>query len=57
VDKYADEGVEQIEDIGILRIQPFSEFGTPMQIIEEFGGKEKYLEAVRELESEIYEAG
>ncbi|OGV54121.1 MAG: restriction endonuclease [Lentisphaerae bacterium GWF2_50_93] len=54
VEKYADQGIEHIEDIGILRIQPFSDFGTPMQIIEEFGGKAGYLDAVRELEGEIY---
>ena len=57
LDKYADEGVEHIEDIGILRIQPFSELGTPMQIIKEFGGKEKYLQSLRELEKEIYDVG
>ena len=39
LDKYADEGVGHIEDIGRLRIQPFSAFGTLMQIIKEFGGR------------------
>lgn len=33
-----------------------SELGTPVEIIESFGGKEKYLEAVKELESLIYRA-
>jgi len=54
LDKYADEGVEPIEDMGILRIQPFSEFGTPVEIIKEFGGKEQYLAAVKDLEKYIY---
>ena len=54
LDKYADEGVEHMEDIGILRIQPFDEFGSPLQIIGEFGGKPHYLDAVRGLECELY---
>ncbi|MFA6294303.1 MAG: DEAD/DEAH box helicase family protein [Victivallales bacterium] len=57
VDKYADEGVAQIEDMGILRVQPFSDFGTPMQILQEFGGKEQYLKALKELEGQIYGTG
>jgi type I site-specific restriction endonuclease len=54
LDKYADEDVEHIEDIGILRIQPFNDLGTPVQIISEFGGKDQYLKAVKELEEHIY---
>ncbi len=54
LDKYADEGVQHIEDIKILRINPFDKFGSPMQIISEFGKKEDYLKAVNELEEQIY---
>ncbi|GBD97780.1 MAG TPA: DEAD/DEAH box helicase [Nitrospirae bacterium] len=54
LDKYADEGVQHIEDIKVLRINPFDKFGSPMQIISEFGKKEDYLKAVSELEDEIY---
>ena len=54
LDKYADEGVEPIEDMGILRIQPFSKFGPPMEIVKEFGGKDQYIKAVKELEEYIY---
>lgn len=56
LDKYADYGIESIEDINVLRIKPFDEFGTPMEIIELFGGRENYLEAVKELEDEIYKS-
>ncbi|NUM69685.1 MAG: DEAD/DEAH box helicase family protein [Ignavibacteriaceae bacterium] len=54
LDKYATEGIENIEDPGILRLEPFSSFGTPVQIISMFGGKENYLKAIKELENEIY---
>jgi type I restriction enzyme R subunit len=54
LDKYADEGVENIESIEVLRVKPFDEYGSPIEIISEFGSKQKYLEAVRELENELY---
>lgn len=54
LDKYADEGVENIESIEVLRVKPFDEYGSPIEIINEFGSKQKYLDAVRELETELY---
>jgi len=54
LDKYADEGVENIESIEVLRVKPFDEYGSPIEIINEFGSKQKYIEAVRELENELY---
>ncbi|MBK7127793.1 MAG: DEAD/DEAH box helicase family protein [Crocinitomicaceae bacterium] len=54
LDKYADEGITNIESIEVLRVNPFDEFGTPVEIISQFGSKEKYLEAVKELENELY---
>ncbi len=56
LDKYADVGIENIEDINILRVQPISEFGTPMEIIESFGGRDEYLKAVKELEAHLFPA-
>ena len=54
LDKYADEGIQHIEDIGILHVNPFSQFGSPMQIINDFGGKPEYMTAVKALEDELY---
>ena len=54
LDKYADEGVENMEDINVLKLQPINEHGTPIEIIKSFGGKEKYFEALKELEDQIY---
>lgn len=54
LDKYADSGVVQIEETQILTINPFTEFGTPMEIISHFGGLEKYNEAITSLENALY---
>jgi type I restriction enzyme R subunit len=54
LDKYADEGVENIENINVLRVRPFDVFGSPTEIISRFGDKEHYLEAIRDLETELY---
>lgn len=56
LDKYADEGIANIESIGVIRVNPFNEFGSPIEITNEFGTKEKYLETVRELEIELYKS-
>jgi len=56
LDKYADEGIENIEDINILRVKPLNQFGTPVEILDSFGGRGKYYEAVRELEDHLYKA-
>ena len=55
LDKYADEGIENIENIEVLKLQPINQYGRPMEIIKSFGGKEKYLEALQELESQLYQ--
>jgi type I restriction enzyme, R subunit len=55
LDKYADEGIETIEEAKVLRLQPFTKIGTATEIIQGvFGGKAKYEQALRELEDQIY---
>ncbi|CAC9952051.1 Type I restriction-modification system, restriction subunit R (EC 3.1.21.3) [uncultured Gammaproteobacteria bacterium] len=56
LDKYADEGIENIEDMKILQVKPLDVFGSPMEIVDLFGGKMGYLKALSELEKEIYAA-
>lgn len=56
LDKYANEGIKEIEETKVLQLQEFVKFGSPMKIVKEFGGKEGYQEAIRELENEIYTA-
>jgi type I restriction enzyme R subunit len=54
LEKYADEGVENMESIEVLRVKPFDEYGSPVEIIKHFGDKQHYFDAVRELENELY---
>jgi len=54
LDKYADEGIENIEDLNILKVPPISHLGTPLEIVQQFGGKERYIAAVRDLSNALY---
>ena len=54
LEKYADHGIEHIEDMRILSIEPLSSFGTPVEIAGTFGGPELFLQAMHELEEELY---
>jgi len=54
LDKYTDTGIESIEDIKILTLDPFSRLGTAPELIQAFGGKPAYLAAIRELEQQLY---
>jgi len=54
--KYEDEGViGRLADTEILKISPFTEIGTPLQLIDEFGSKSGFESAVRELQAELYQ--
>jgi type I restriction enzyme R subunit len=55
LDKYADEGITNIESMEVLRVNPFDEFGSAYEIVNGiFGGRSKYQEAIHELETELY---
>ncbi|MEJ5993387.1 DEAD/DEAH box helicase family protein [Pedobacter sp. Du54] len=54
LDKYADQGIENIENIQILTVPPINEFGSVTEIIKAFGSREEYENAIRELENELY---
>lgn len=54
IEKYADEGIENIESMEVLKLNPIDQFGTPLEIVKTFGGKKEYLKAVKELENQIY---
>ena len=56
LDKYADEGITHIEETQILTVAPFTEFGTPMEIIHAFGGLSQYQQAIQALEQQLYSA-
>lgn len=53
--KYADQGITAIDDIGDLMVSPFTNYGTPIEIVEEiFGGRETYLEIIKQIEYSLY---
>ena len=54
LDKYMNTGIKEIESTEILKLDPFIKYGKPNKIVKFFGGKEAYLQAVQELENEIY---
>ena len=52
--KYADTGIASVESLEILKVDPLTAFGTPLEIVGAFGGKPAYLAAIRELEAALY---
>lgn len=56
LEKYADRGIGEVEEMEVLKMKPISDMGTPVEIIQEFGGKDAYRAAVQELESHLYES-
>ena len=53
--KYSDSGISSVESLEILKVDPLSGFGTPVEIIQLFGGKPGYLAAICELEEALYQ--
>ncbi|MEI8570800.1 DEAD/DEAH box helicase [Methylomonas sp. LW13] len=54
LEKYADTGIENIEDIKILTLDPFKNMGSASELVSAFGGKPAYLAALQELEAHLY---
>jgi type I restriction enzyme R subunit len=54
LEKYADTGIENIEDIKILTLDPFKDMGTASELVSSFGGKPAYIAALHELEQNLY---
>lgn len=54
LEKYADDDLLTIESLDVLKLDPLNKLGSPLEIINAFGGKERYLEALQELENELY---
>ena len=54
LDKYAKEGVSELESLTVLENDPFRKLGSKAKIVKFFGGKQGYLDAVKELEQYIY---
>ena len=58
IDKYADEGIAAIENTDVLKVQPLSQMGSPVELIKSFGGsKLNYQAAIAHLGQAIYQPG
>jgi type I restriction enzyme, R subunit len=55
LEKFADGGLNSLESMDILKVDPLTKYGTPIEIIQIFGGKQFYLAAIQELETQIYQ--
>jgi type I restriction enzyme R subunit len=54
LDKYADQGFDSIATIEVLKLDPFTEIGTPIELVKSFGGRDEYLNAIHTLEDALY---
>jgi type I restriction enzyme, R subunit len=54
IDKYADEGIATIESNDVLKVQPFTTIGSPVELVQSFGGRTSYKEAVQQIKAAIY---
>ncbi|MEI7767690.1 MAG: type I restriction-modification enzyme R subunit C-terminal domain-containing protein, partial [Phycisphaerae bacterium] len=55
LEKYADSGITSVESLEILKVDPLTAYGTPVEIVKLFGGRDGYLAAIRELEAALYQ--
>jgi type I restriction enzyme R subunit len=55
LDKYADAGLKSVESLEILKVDPLTRFGTPVEIVKLFGGKQNYQAAIQQLEAQLYQ--
>ena len=56
IDKYAEEWIDSIEDINILKVRPFRSMWSPLEIInDKFWWIKEYQKAIKEVEERIYD--
>lgn len=54
LDKYMVDGIKDLENTKILENDPFTKLGSPQKIATFFGGKKAYIQAINELEKQLY---
>lgn len=52
--KYADEGILNLDDTNVLKVTPFTGMGTPVQLVNAFGGRDRFQHVVHEIQHELY---
>ena len=55
LEKYRDEGVLNLDDANVLKVTPFTDMGSVVQLINAFGGKAGFEKAVHELQDALYQ--
>lgn len=54
LDMYINIGIYELEKTEVLKLDPFAKLGKPSRIAGYFGGRDAYLQAVKELEDALY---
>lgn len=54
LDKYADDGMLDIDDPKVFQIQPFTSLGTPTQLVGLFGGRAGFMTAAHDVQAALY---
>lgn len=54
LDKYAETGIESLDSMEILKVEPIRQLGTPVELIRSFGDRDKFQAAIRELQAALY---
>ena len=55
LEKYMNQGIQEITNMDVLKLDPFIKYGKPSKIIKEFGGRDLYIHAIMDLQNAIYE--
>ena len=53
--KYAKNGADSLENLDTLKTPSMEQFGTPLEIINKFNGKENYIKSIRAILHKLYE--
>ena len=56
LDKYAEHGISQLDDLRILEVPPLDRHGSVVEIARRFGGSERLRTAISDLEDMLYAA-
>jgi type I restriction enzyme R subunit len=54
LEKYSDEGLENLENPEVLKVNPINKLGRPLEIMKLFGGRTGYLKVLKEIEQRLY---
>ena len=56
LDKYAEHGISELDDLGVLQVPPLSSLGTPVEIAKWFGSADALKAAMSRLSELVYVA-